>query len=421
MEKTVSVVSPAERRGFSVAADGATRRYLLPRGMLRGKAAERAVAAGQAHWLAGGPIAFAGLEVASRQPGEAGLRRSVGRLMEPVWDAPTQPPSKPGEGLTEPAAGAASFSLLPTSGEGWGGGAASRIGPGLLDADRIDCDTLLEGLAAPRYAWAGFDLKRPLIMGVINVTPDSFSDGGDFADAGRAIAQGLKMAEQGADILDIGGESTRPGSQGVSLEEELGRVIPVIRALAERKLVVSIDTRHAAVMTAAVAAGARIINDVTALTGDPESPAAAIRSGADLVLMHMQGEPRTMQVDPHYDDATLDLLDYFGDRLTALARLGMPLERIAIDPGIGFGKKDPHNLLILSELAAFQVFGCPVLLGVSRKSFTGRLSRGEPPKDRLPGSLAAALAGLDQGVQIIRVHDVAETYQARAIWQAMGK
>jgi dihydropteroate synthase len=257
-------------------------------------------------------------------------------------------------------------------------------------------------------------------MGVVNVTPDSFSDGGDFAEAEAAIAQGLKMAEQGADILDIGGESTRPGAQEVSVDDELRRVIPVVRALAERRLVVSIDTRHAAVMEAAVAAGARIINDVTALTGDPESPRAAARSGAALVLMHMQGEPRTMQADPHYDDATLDLLDYFTERLATLAELSLPPERIALDPGIGFGKKDPHNLLILSELAAFQVFGCAVVLGVSRKSFTGRLSRGEPPKDRLPGSLAAALAGLDQGVQIIRVHDVAETYQARAIWQAMG-
>jgi dihydropteroate synthase len=257
-------------------------------------------------------------------------------------------------------------------------------------------------------------------MAVVNVTPDSFSDGGDFADAGQAIAQGLKLAEQGADILDIGGESTRPGSHEVSIEEELRRVIPVIRALAERNLVVSIDTRHATVMAAAVAAGARVINDVTALTGDPDSPAAAARSGAALVLMHMQGEPRTMQADPHYDDATLDLLDYFSERLAALTRLGVAPERIAIDPGIGFGKKDPHNFLILDELAAFHVFGHPVLLGVSRKSFIGRLSRKEPPKERLAGSLAVELAGLDHGVQIIRVHDVAETYQARAIWQAMG-
>jgi dihydropteroate synthase len=257
-------------------------------------------------------------------------------------------------------------------------------------------------------------------MGVVNVTPDSFSDGGDFATTEDAIAQGVRLAEQGADIVDIGGESTRPGSEGISLTEEMDRVLPVVRALAERGLVVSIDTRHATVMTAAVEAGARIINDVTALTGDPASPAAAARSGAAIVLMHMQGEPRTMQVEPHYADTTLDLIDYFDDRLHSLQQAGIDPSRIALDPGIGFGKKDPHNFLLLSELAAFQVFGCPVLLGVSRKSFVGRLSRKEPPKQRLAGSLAAGLAGFDQGVQILRVHDVAETYQARAIWQAMG-
>ena len=326
---------------------------------MRGSAAERAVAAGKAYWLAGGPIAFSLLEVAERKPGEAGKR-------------------------------------VPQS----------------LEAS--------PEFSAPRAPWCSFDLKRPLIMGVVNVTPDSFSDGGDFATADTAIAQGILLAEQGADIIDIGGESTRPGSLGVSAEDEMQRVLPVVKALAERGVVVSIDTRHAAVMTAAVAAGARIINDITALTGDPASVAAAARSNAAIVLMHMQGEPRSMQTDPHYDDTTLDLLDYFDARLQTLAKAGVDPARIAIDPGIGFGKKDPHNMLLLSELAAFQVFGCPVLLGVSRKSFVGRLSRKEPPKERLAGSLAAGLAGFDQGVQIIRVHDVAETYQARAIWQAIA-
>jgi dihydropteroate synthase len=362
-----TVPSPAERRGFSVAGDGATRRYLLPRGLLRGPAAERVIEAGAALALAGGAFAFCFAESAERKPGEAGIRK-------PIW-------------------------------------LGDLAGP-----DRA----LLDGLVEPRLIWAGFNLLRPLIMGVVNVTPDSFSDGGDFATAEDAIAQGIRLAEQGADIIDIGGESTRPGAQEVSAEEEIRRVVPVIRALAERGLCVSIDTRHAGVMAAAVAAGARIINDITALTGDPESPKVAAKSGAALVLMHMQGEPRTMQADPHYADVTLDLLDYFTDRLTALRNLGVDPARIALDPGIGFGKKDQHNLLLLQELAAFHVFGCPILLGVSRKSFVGRLSRKEPPKDRLPGSLAAGLAGLDQGVQILRVHDVAETYQARAIWLAMG-
>jgi len=367
-----NVPSPAERRGFSVAPNGSsggeTRRYLLPRGLLRGSAAERVIDAGAALPLAGGAIAFCFAEAAERKPGEAGVRT-------PLW-------------------------------------LGDLIGP-----DR----GLLDGLVAPRPTWAGFLLAKPLIMGVVNVTPDSFSDGGDFASTEDAIAQGIRLAEQGADIIDIGGESTRPGAGEVSAEEEINRVVPVVRTLAERGLAVSIDTRHAVVMEAAVAAGARIINDITALTGDPASAATAAKSGADLVLMHMQGEPKTMQADPRYADATLDLLDYFTERLAALAKLGVDPARIALDPGIGFGKKDPHNLLLLSELAAFQVFGCPVLLGVSRKGFVGRLSRKEPPKDRLAGSLAAGLAGFDQGVQIIRVHDVAETFQARAIWLALGR
>jgi dihydropteroate synthase len=375
LEPTVrSVSSPAERRGFSIGGDGVTRRYLLPRALMRGAAAERAFAAGMALPLAGGPLRFTAIEIAERRAGEEGVRRPV-----------------------------------PLS------AAIARVfdgAPGLSH--------LLDGLMAPRRAWAGFDLARPLIMGVVNVTPDSFSDGGDFATAEAAIAEGIRQAEQGADIVDVGGESTRPGSLGVTAEEEMARVLPVVKALAERGIVVSIDTRHAAVMAAAVEAGARIVNDVTALTGDPASAAAAARSRAAIVLMHMQGEPRTMQADPHYDDTTLDLIDYFDARLQALAAAGIDPARIAIDPGIGFGKKDPHNMLLLSELAAFQVFGCLVLLGVSRKSFVGRLSRKEPPKDRVAGSLAAGLAGFDQGVQIIRVHDVAETYQARAIWQVMG-
>jgi dihydropteroate synthase len=362
------------RRGFSIAADGVTRRYLLPRGLLRGSAAKRAFAAGMALPLAGGPIRFTAMEIAERKPGEEGARRP-----------------------------------LPLS------SVVARV----FDGSK-GLSSLLDGLMTPRRAWAGFDRARPLIMGVVNVTPDSFSDGGDFATAESAIAQGIKLAEQGADIIDIGGESTRPGAAEVSAEDELNRVLPVVKALAERGLVVSIDTRHASVMTAAVAAGARIINDITALAGDPGSVVAAAKTNAAVVLMHMQGEPRTMQADPHYADATLDLLDYFDARLQALAAAGIDPARIALDPGIGFGKKDPHNLLLLTELAAFQVFGCPVLLGVSRKSFVGRLSRKEPPKDRVAGSLAAGLAGFDQGVQIIRVHDVAETYQARAIWLAMG-
>jgi len=281
-------------------------------------------------------------------------------------------------------------------------------------------DLLLGRLASPPAAFAGMALDRPRIMGIVNVTPDSFSDGGDYADRAAAIARGRALVAAGADILDIGGESTRPGAAPVSVAEELDRVVPVIRALAGDGHAVSVDTRHATVMAAAVDAGARIINDVTALTGDPDSERVAAQSGAAIVLMHMLGEPRTMQADPHYADATLDLMDYFAARIARLEALGVDRARLSLDPGIGFGKKDPHNLLILNELAAFHGFGCPLTLGVSRKSFIGRLSRGEAPKERLAGSLAIAALAFSQGVQIVRVHDVAETYQARAMIQALA-
>lgn len=339
--------------------------YLIPRAMISGPAAPRAVEAGVALPLAGGPLAFAAAELVERAPGEAGQRRSV--------DLAT----------------------------------ARRLAPGLL-----------ENLTRPRAAWAGFNLERPLIMGALNVTPDSFSDGGDFADAARAIDHGCAMLAAGADIVDVGGESTRPGADPVSPAEEAARVLPVVRALAEAGAVVSIDTRHASVMEQAVSAGARIINDVTALTGDLASADVAAASGAAIVLMHMLGEPQTMQQDPRYADVTCDLLDYFEGRLAALSAIGLPRARIAIDPGIGFGKKDPHNLRLLDELAAFHVFGCPLLLGASRKSFIGRLGKGEAPKQRVAGTLAAHQIGFDRGVQIVRAHDVAEAFQARAIWAA---
>lgn len=343
-------------------------RYLIPRGIISGPAAARAIAAGLALPLAGGPLAFATLEAIERadaEAGEAGERRPLDLR------------------------------------------SARDFAPAQFDA-----------LMASRAAWAGFDLQRPLIMGVLNVTPDSFSDGGDFADSATAIAHGRALLEAGADIIDVGGESTRPGAAPVSPAEEAARVLPVVRALSESGAIVSIDTRHAAVMARAVAAGARIINDVTALTGDADSPREAARSGAAIVLMHMLGEPRTMQADPRYADVTCDLLDYFVRRLAALAALGVARDRIAVDPGIGFGKTVAHNLQLIDELAAFHVFGCAILLGASRKSFIGRLSKDEAPKQRLAGTIAAHQLGLDRGAQIIRVHDVAEAFQARAIWGA---
>jgi dihydropteroate synthase len=277
----------------------------------------------------------------------------------------------------------------------------------------------LEGLRAPRAPFAGLALDRPQIMGVINVTPDSFSDGGDRFDPSQAVAAGLALAEAGAGILDVGGESTRPGAELVPEAEELRRTIPVVRALADQGHVVSIDTRHARVMAEALAAGARIINDVTALTGDAKSLEVAAGSDAFIVLMHMQGEPQTMQRDPSYDDAALDIHDYLSRRISACEAAGIDRARLALDPGIGFGKTVEHNLQILDRMALYHDFGCPLLLGVSRKSFIAKLSCGEAPKERLAGSLAAALAGLERGVQIIRVHDVRETRQAIAIWDAI--
>ena len=284
----------------------------------------------------------------------------------------------------------------------------------------------LARLSASRPPICGIPMDGPAIMGVVNVTPDSFSDGGDCADPAAAIAQGRALAEAGADIIDVGGESTRPGSAPVDPETELMRVLPVVRALAADGLAVSIDSRRASVMAAALEAGAMLINDVSALSFDPESLGLVAASNAPVVLMHSRGDPKTMQDDPRYDCALLDVFDYLEARIEACVRAGMARARIIVDPGIGFGKSAPsgkshggHNIEILQRLGLFHDLGCPVLLGVSRKSFIDRLAGVDEPKQRLPGSLAAGLAGLDKGVQILRVHDVAETVQALAVWRAL--
>ena len=278
----------------------------------------------------------------------------------------------------------------------------------------------IEALTAPRARWAGLHFDRPRIMGILNVTPDSFSDGGDHLDASAAIASGKAMLAAGADILDVGGESTRPGAQPIDPAEEIRRVEPVVRELANAGALVSIDTRQATTMRAALAAGARIINDVSALASDPQSLPVAARSGAPIVLMHMLGDPTTMQNDPVYACAPLDVLDYLETRIEACVAAGIPRARIVVDPGIGFGKRLRHNLLIMSRLSLLHLIGCPILLGASRKSFIAAAAdRGTPAKARLPGSLAAALSALDQGVQILRVHDVAETWQAAEVWRGI--
>ncbi|MFN4281023.1 MAG: dihydropteroate synthase [Alphaproteobacteria bacterium] len=287
----------------------------------------------------------------------------------------------------------------------------------------------LDRLSAKRPPFAGLAGRndkrgRPLIMGVVNVTPDSFSDGGRHATAAAAIKHGQALIAAGADILDIGGESTRPGSDPVDEAEELRRVIPVIEGLAGQGAALSIDTSKAAVMTAAVKAGAAVINDVRALDADPAALDAAAASGAWVALMHCQGEPKTMQAAPRYDHAALDVFDYLAGRIEACEAAGIARGKIAVDPGIGFGKTLEHNLALLRGLALYQSLGQPVLLGVSRKSFIGRMvGESDPghkdPSARLPGSLAAALAGLDAGADMLRVHDVAETAQAVVVWRAL--
>jgi len=278
----------------------------------------------------------------------------------------------------------------------------------------------LQRLQQPRGPIADLALDRPCVMGVVNVTPDSFSDGGRYLAPEAAISHGVQLETEGADILDIGGESTRPGSDPIDREEECRRVLPVIEGLAKQvRVPLSVDTRNAEVMRRAAQAGARIINDVSALTHDPRSLEIAAATGLPVVLMHAQGDPRTMQHNPTYADVVLDVYDALESRVEACERAGIPRERLVVDPGIGFGKTLVHNLALLASLTIFHGLGCAVLLGASRKSFIGKLAMGTSG-DRLPGSLSAALLGAAQGVQILRVHDVAATRQALAVWQGVG-
>ncbi len=277
----------------------------------------------------------------------------------------------------------------------------------------------LEAISAPRARLAGLALDRPRIMGIINVTPDSFSDGGLHASAQAAIAHGLQLAAEGADILDIGGESTRPGADYVPAEEELARVIPVIEGLrAHTDVLISIDTRKAAVMRLAAAAGADILNDVSALTHDPDSMRAAAETGLPVILMHAQGDPRTMNDNPQYSDVVLDVFDFLEGRIAACEAAGIARAKIVADPGIGFGKHLHHNVAVMAALSLYHALGVPVLLGASRKKLIDHISDVPSPRDRVPGSIAAALAGAAQGMQIIRVHDVAATRQALNVWRA---
>jgi dihydropteroate synthase len=351
--------------------------WLQPLGILSGRVAADAVAAGLARPLAGTGLAFA-------------LAAAMGL--------------SPDRRLASAAASIGEF-------EAWIATAGGRFAPRGLKQ--------LAALSAPRPEWAGFALDRPLVMGVVNVTPDSFFDGGRWFDPGLAIAHGCALRDAGADIIDVGGESTRPGAAPLPPDEESGRVEPVVRALARLGAIVSIDTRHRAVMERAFDAGAQIVNDVSALTHDPGSLAFVASRRAPVVLMHMRGEPGTMQRDPVYVSALVEVLEYLEARIAACAAAGLPRDRIVVDPGIGFGKLVPHNLELLAGIGAFHALGCGVMLGISRKSMIARLSRGELSEARLSGSLSAALFTVQQGVQILRVHDVAETRQALAVWRAI--
>ena len=261
--------------------------------------------------------------------------------------------------------------------------------------------------------------KGPLLMGVVNVTPDSFSDGGDFLEPKKAIDHALQLLEDGADILDIGGESTRPGAAPVTPEEEQRRILPVIRGIKDKapKAIISVDTRNSDTMQKAIECGADIINDVSALTHDPQSLSVVSKAQIPVILMHMQGTPETMQNKPKYQDVVEDILDYLKGRIDDCMANGIDQKNIICDPGIGFGKTLEDNLTILKNLDKFQALECSILLGVSRKSFIEKLVPGTPADQRLAGSLAAAITGLDQGVQIFRVHDVKETKQAFMVWQ----
>ncbi|HMS94101.1 MAG TPA: dihydropteroate synthase [Tabrizicola sp.] len=280
---------------------------------------------------------------------------------------------------------------------------------------------VLTRLTSPRGSFAGLALDRPRLMGILNVTPDSFSDGGKFQALDKAVAEGRKIARV-AEILDIGGESTRPGAAEVTVQDEITRVVPVIEGLRAEGLraPISTDTRKSLVAISALQAGASLVNDVSALGFDPAMGPLVAKSGAPLVLMHAQGRPETMQDDPFYDDVLLDVYDALAERLAAAEAMGIDRSRIAIDPGIGFGKTQAHNLELLRGLSLFHGLGCPILLGTSRKRFIGAIGQAERPEARMPGSVATALAGVAQGVQIVRVHDVAATRQALRLWQAMN-
>lgn len=290
--------------------------------------------------------------------------------------------------------------------------------PELMASGETAISQLLQKISARRPPIAGIDFGRPLIMGIVNVTPDSFSDGGELASAEAAASHARKLTAEGADLIDIGGESTRPGAAEVAADEEIRRIAPVLEMLTDLSVPISIDTRKPAVMEAAAEKGAAIINDVSALGYDARSLEVAARLDRPIILMHAQGDPRTMQRNPQYDDVVLDVYDYLAARIAAAENAGIARSKLIADPGIGFGKTLEHNLALMRSLSIFHGLGVPILLGASRKRFIGDISGVPEAKQRMPGSVGAALAAASQGVQVLRVHDVKETRQALQLWLA---
>jgi dihydropteroate synthase len=346
--------------------------YLRPIALAYGETARAAIAAGWALPLGGSGAAFAGCEIWSRR--ERVISREV---------------------VAAPAL------------------------RGVLARRGGQATALLARLTSPPSWPLILPREAPLIMGVLNVTPDSFSDGGRYLDPERAIAHGLALWREGAAIVDVGGESTRPGAASLPADDEVARVVPVVEALAAAGVPVSIDTRKAAVMAAAIAAGATLINDVSALRHDPDALDVVARSDVAVVLMHMQGEPATMQQAPAYAHAALDVFDHLEERIAVCLAAGITRDRLIVDPGIGFGKTVEHNLEILRHLGLYRTLGVPVMLGVSRKSFIARVAGDAAADERLPGSLAAGLLGMGNGALILRVHDVAATQQAIRVWRCL--
>jgi len=355
--------------------------YVQPLGILRGCHAFEAASAGYARWLASGPLAFT-------------MVRIIYRHETSQYDE----------------------ALIPLC-------EIDQYLSGITAVQQEDISGLLKRISAARQPMdfsghKSLTWQRPLIQGIVNVTPDSFSDGGCYARPQEAIDHAHRLIEAGADIIDIGGESTRPGAAKVSPREELDRVMPVIEGLADISVPISIDTRHAAVMEKALAAGASLINDVSALCHDDKSMAVAVASACPVILMHAQNNPKNMQDNPQYENVVLDVYNYLERRIADCLAAGIRRHNIIIDPGIGFGKTLAHNMALMANLSLFHGLGAPLLLGVSRKSFIGHITGEKDTASRLSGSLTFGLMGYEQGVHILRVHDVAETHQARESWAA---